>query len=316
MDRTAVIAAALAALLCFSASAQEKKWAVVDISSCFLRAKPDYESSNESQCLMGTVLEVTGSDRYWRRVNAPDYRSVWTTELGLAFMTEAEKDAYIAAPKWICTDMYSAIYEGPSEDSQRICDFTMGDLVRKTGAEASRGWVKVRLASGREGWTPRRCIEDFDSWAASRKATPEGIAAFAKRFVGTPYMWGGNSVKHFDCSGLAKFVYMMNGIVLRRNAREQFYTGREVPYDFDLMQPGDLLYYGTPARNGKPASITHVAIYIGDAHIVHSSQLVRINSLRPGDPDYYEKQLVGVRRMIGCEGGDGISAVSARPWYF
>ena len=85
----------LAALLCLSSAAQEKKWAVVDISSCFLRAKPDYESSNESQCLMGTVLELTGSDRYWRRVNAPDYRDVWTTELGLAMMTEAEKEVLV-----------------------------------------------------------------------------------------------------------------------------------------------------------------------------------------------------------------------------
>lgn len=306
----------LAALLCLSSAAQEKKWAVVDISSCFLRAKPDYESSNESQCLMGTVLEITGSDRYWRRVNAPDYRDVWTTELGLAMMTEAEKDAYIAEPKWICTEMYSAIYEEPSSDSQRICDFTMGDLVRKTGTVPCYGWLKVKLPSDREGWVRSTCVQDFDSWAATRRATPEGIAAFAKRFVGTPYMWGGISVKHFDCSGLAKFVYMMNGIVLKRNAREQFYTGEEVPYDFDLMQPGDLLYYGTPAKGGKPASITHVAIYIGDAHIVHSSQLVRINSLRPGDPDYYEKQLVGVRRMIGHEGSTGIDRVSVKPWYF
>ena len=59
----------LAALLCCAllpACAQDAEWAVVNTSSCFLRLKPDYESSLESQCLMGTVLKVSGSERYWR----------------------------------------------------------------------------------------------------------------------------------------------------------------------------------------------------------------------------------------------------------
>ena len=56
----------------FQLGAQQKQqWAVVNVSSCFMRAQPDYESGNETQCLMGTVLEVSGSDRYWLRVSAP-----------------------------------------------------------------------------------------------------------------------------------------------------------------------------------------------------------------------------------------------------
>lgn len=302
--------------LSFSAAAYAQQWAVVDISSSFLRLKPDYESSNETQCLMGTVLKVKGADRYWRLVDAPDYKNVWTTELGLAFMTEEQKDAYIAAPKWICTAEYSHIWTSPCKTSQPICDFTMGDLVRQTES-AAPGWVKVLTASGKQGWVPRADVEDFGTFANTRNATPESLVATAKRFVGTPYMWGGSSVKHFDCSGFTKFVYLMNGIVLLRNAREQINTGVEVPYDFSLMQPGDLLFYGRKATAKKPALITHVAMYIGDAHIIHSSQLVRINSLRPGDPDYYEKELVGVRRMLGSVDTDpGITSVSKYPWYF
>ena len=130
-------------------------------------------------------------------------------------------------------------------------------------------------------------------------------------------MWGGNTVKHFDCSGLTKFVYMMNRIVLPRNAREQIYCGVEVPFDFDLMEPGDLVFFGSLGADGGYASVTHVAMYIGDGRIIHSSQLVRINSLREGLPDSYGRRPIAVRRILGhVDRGLGAVSVSEQPWYF
>ena len=106
----------LAALLCAATAASAQtwdgpRWAVVNSSSCFLRLKPDYESGNESQALMGTVLRVKGAERYWRQVDAPDYRDVWTTEHNIALMDEAGKDAWIAAPKFICSAEYTHLFE-------------------------------------------------------------------------------------------------------------------------------------------------------------------------------------------------------------
>ncbi len=209
------------ALGVLSAAAQTwdgPQWAVVNSSSCFLRIKPDYESGNETQCLMGTVLRVHGADRYWRLVDAPDYKDVWTTQLNVAFMDEAGKDAWIAAPKYICSVEYTHLFEEPSATAQRICDFTMGDLVRK-GTETRRGWVQVYLPSGKACWARAYDVTDFDEWVRTREATRERLIATAKRLLGTPYMWGGASVKHFDCSGFTQFVYRQCGIVLPRNAR-------------------------------------------------------------------------------------------------
>ena len=299
------------------AAEPQKQWAVVDISSCFLRAQPDYESGNESQCLMGTVVEITGSDRYWRRVNAPDYRNVWTNELALVPMSETQIRAYKAAPKWVCTSEHSYIYTAPDRNSERIGDFSMGDIVRKASKPAPRGWCSVQTASGKDGWVPSEDVRDLDEWAGSVKATGESLVATAKRFLGTPYMWGGNTAKYFDCSGLVKLVYMMNGIVLPRNAREQIRCGEAVPYDFSKMQPGDLIFYGRMGSDGKPASVAHVAMYIGDGRIIHSSQYVRINSLVKGQPDYYERETVGVCRILGnVDKGKGIRSAAVAPWYF
>jgi len=292
------------------------EWAVVNSSSCFLRLKPDYESGNETQCLMGTVLRVKGAERYWRQVDAPDYKDVWTTELNVAFMDEAGKDAWIAAPMYVCSVEYTHIFAEPSTVAARIGDFTLTDLVRK-GTEARRGWVQVFLPSGREGWVRAYEVMDFDEWVSTREATRENLLATARRFLGTPYMWGGASIKHFDCSGFTQFVYRQCGIVLPRNAREQIYTGEEVPYDFDQMLPGDLLFYGTPATAKKKMVVAHVAMYYGDKKIIHSSQVVRISSLTLDGEDFYDREPLAVRRILGhVDTGEGIRSVAARPWYY
>lgn len=299
------------------AAEPQRQWAVVDISSCFLRAEPDYESGNESQCLMGTVVEITGSDRYWRKVNVPDYKNVWTNELALAPMSKEEIEAYKAAPKWICTAESSHIFTAPDLGSERIGDFSMGDIVRKSPKAAVQGWCSVLTASGKQGWVPADDVSDLDQWAVGIKATEESLVATAKLFLGTPYMWGGNTAKYFDCSGLTKLVYMMNGIVLPRNAREQINCGEVIPYELSRMRPGDLIFYGRMGSDGKPASVAHVAMYIGGGRIIHSSQYVRINSIVKGQPDYYERETVGVRRMLGnVDMGKGISSAAKAPWYF
>ena len=65
------------------------------------------------------------------------------------------------------------------------------------------------------------------------------------------------------------------------------------------LQRGDLVFFGTPATDEKPMRITHVGIYLGDNKIIHSSHRVRINSLIPGDEDYYENahRLVAAIRL-------------------
>lgn len=291
-------------------------WAVVALSSTFMRLSPDYEAPLENQMLMGALVQTTGdAHRYWVKVTAEDYTG-WVTEMGLKYLSDEEKDAYLEAPKWICTAEYARIRELPSERSAPLCDFTMGDLVRQTG-NRDGGWVEALLPDGRKGWVLRHQVMDFGTWAASRSglSTDDAVnRAFCAReitslacsFLGTPYMWGGNSIKHFDCSGLVKFCYFMNGIILPRNGREQIHCG--TPVKDGAWEPGDLLFFGTK----KPLKVTHVALYLGDGKIVHSSQLVRINTL-----EEYGREVVGATRVLGNVDCDkGIKSVLKSPYYF
>ena len=265
-------------------------WAVVNLSANYMRESPDYTSSLETQALMGTLAEVLERESYWVKIRVPDGYEAWTTELGLVFMNEQEKEEWCSASKWICTSDFAHIYEGPSESSPRISDLIMGNILVRTSG-ISDGWVEVVLPSGIHGWVHANDVEDYTVWSSSRDRNANSIIKLAQSFMGVPYMWGGSSVKAFDCSGLVQFVFGMNGISLPRNTGPQSRSGIPVKPVLSAMRPGDLVFFG----NTKPS---HVAIYMGNGRIIHCSQMVRTNSLKKGDEDFYDRQILCVRRVI------------------
>lgn len=297
----------IAAVSCIGIQAQEKRWAVVELSSIYMRQQPDYESPLETQELMGTVVEITGEQRYWKEIISPQPYKAWTTEKGLVEMNEEQIQAYEKAAKVMFTDLHGRLYTRPSTKSRSICDLVGGDLmrlVRKRGA-----WTEVMLPSGRKGWVKSSLLKDHEGFISIKQGEGnadsisdelmEKIIAEAEKLVGVPYLWGGMSVGGLDCSGLVRLSYLMHGILLPRNASQQFFCGDRVEEGIENLRRGDLVFFGTPASEGKRQRVTHVGIYLGNNHIIHSSQVVRINSLLPSDADYYENshRLLGATRL-------------------
>lgn len=287
----------------FLASGQESKWGVIDVSAAILQAEADYESAIETQLLMGSIVEVLEEDGYWMKVRSvcPPYEA-WTTELTLSVMDEAKKKEYEEADKYVFTSRYSHIFESHARPSLQICDALMGCTVRimkdVNGKPVKKGnWLGVVLPSGKNGYVKRYDVENFAEWAESREATPQKIVDEAFKYLGVPYMWGGNTIEHVDCSGLTMMVYYMCGILLPRNASQQVKCGVEV--SADELQKGDLLFYGREAEDGRPERISHVAIYIGEGRIIHASEKVRISSLEAGQADSYTRKILHIRRIIG-----------------
>lgn len=98
------------------------------------------------------------------------------------------------------------------------------------------------------------------------------IVKTAKKYEGTCYRWGGKTVSGIDCSGLAFMSYYLNGYYIFRDAKPDFQT-RFRKISWNEVKKGDLLYY--------PG---HVAIYMGNGEIIHSSSSfgrVVINDLDP-----------------------------------
>lgn len=321
-----VAAAALAVTLCSAvpASAQEdaadRRWAVVEFSTNFMREEPDYAAENGDQALMGTVVEIIGEHGYWRHIVSPEPYTAWVNDMGIVEMTEEEINDYIDCLKYICITDFTHIYAEPSLESERVSDFVMGGLVRSLfnskGKPLKSGkFVACILPSGKFGWVLRSDVMDFDEWVASRDMSADSIINTAFNFLGVPYMWGGTSIKHVDCSGLTRCVFYMNGILLPRNASQQARTG--VPVGLDELEPGDLLFFGTPADGVSPERISHVGIYMGDGVYIHSSQVVRISALDPEDEDYGGRQPLCARRILGhIDDGHGAVSIAKSPYYF
>lgn len=104
-----------------------------------------------------------------------------------------------------------------------------------------------------------------------------GVVGIAAQFVNrTPYVWGGTSPSGFDCSGLVMYCYAQVGVSLPH------YTGDQVKYGSTVsesnLQPGDLLFYGSPSNP------YHVAIYAGSGKMIEAPRQgedVHITPVRP-----------------------------------
>ena len=100
--------------------------------------------------------------------------------------------------------------------------------------------------------------------AAKEKVSRTALVAYAKQFVGNPYVFGGTSLTNgADCSGFVMRVYEKFDISTGRNTKQQANNGREI--SIDDVQPGDLIFYGSGGE------ISHVAIYMGDGRVVHAA---------------------------------------------
>ncbi len=125
---------------------------------------------------------------------------------------------------------------------------------------------------------------------AESGASGGSLINVATQFLGSPYRFGGNGQRGFDCSGFVRTVYSAVGVELPRSAREQFRVGRRVPTH--ELRPGDLVFF----RTYRPHA-SHVGIYLGSGLFVHAAtrgREVRIDSL---DDDYYRKRYLGARRL-------------------
>lgn len=95
-------------------------------------------------------------------------------------------------------------------------------------------------------------------------ATRTAVVAYAKQFLGNPYVYGGTSlIDGADCSGFVQQVFKNFGISTGRSSRDQADKVREISQS--ELQPGDLLFYASGNY------INHVAIYIGDGKVIHAS---------------------------------------------
>ena len=124
---------------------------------------------------------------------------------------------------------------------------------------------------------PAPAPEPAPAPAHSGSAASTAINA-AMGYLGTPYVWAGESAAGLDCSGLTMVSYAAAGVELTHSSRVQYGEGSLVP--LDAAQPGDLVFWSS---DGSQSGIYHVAIYLGDDMMIEAptfGMTVRVTSMR------------------------------------
>jgi hypothetical protein len=162
-------------------------------------------------------------------------------------------------------------------------DFRLGG-----GRSTSRGGGSSgRGSSGTTVWPAGN-----NAAGAARRVVPRG-----EKYVGVPYVWGGETPKGFDCSGFVQYIYRAEGVELPRTSRQMAGSGFGVSRND--MTVGDLMLFA----DGGP--ISHVAIYAGNGRFIHSSSSgngVRYDNLNSERGRWYSQNLVAIRRVASGSG--------------
>jgi len=109
------------------------------------------------------------------------------------------------------------------------------------------------------------------------KASDSGIVNAAQNYLGTPYVWGGESMAEggMDCSGFVYNALKDAGYKIGRTTA-QGYRSHGTSVNKADMQPGDLVFFG------KNNNASHIGIYIGNGQMIHSSGGSKNTKSNPG----------------------------------
>lgn len=295
---------------------QKEELAIVGVSAVYMRQAPDYESALETQELMGREVKILERKGYWCRIACGQPYEAWTTYMNLVLLSPERAAWWKNAEKVIAVCMTDWLKDGPDANAGAAGDLVFGDILVAGCEPECDGYVNVVKPDGKSCWVKKGSVMALEQWERRNAGLDLGskvdmAIAFAERLKGVPYLWGGMTPKGVDCSGLVRLAYMNVGVRLPRNGSQMAKLGTPVQIpgslgsgvkckpDFSKLRRGDLLFFGRMREDGS-WGVTHVALYIGDNHIIHSSHLVRVNSLVNGEADYYENahKLLGACRIL------------------
>lgn len=137
------------------------------------------------------------------------------------------------------------------EEREQVLAATQAEILTLLEAEASRRQLEESAL-----------LADVLSGAskAGIVVTPGSPVDTALAYHGVPYLWGGESPRGFDCSGLVMYVMAQHGVDLPHYSGAQFQRGEKVAVT-DL-QPGDAVFFGSP--------VYHVGMYVGSGYFIHA----------------------------------------------
>lgn len=276
----------------------KEPFGLIKVSVAQIRSKPKHSSELLTQALLGHPAKVIKQENDWLYVQLFDGYLGWIETLSFQAMSNADFDAWNNSNRALVLDKFIPVY---NEDDLVVNELVAGNIVQLSDNN------KIVLPDNQSGYSPDLNYISINEWGEAIFDIDQMIET-AKGYMGIPYVWGGTSSKGFDCSGFTKTAFLLNGIQLPRDASQQVHCGTLIDdsKQFDLLEVGDLLFFGRKATDEKAEKVTHVGIYLGEGSFIHASGEVRIQSLFKESPDFapnrYDTYLRAKRITADCIG--------------
>lgn len=250
-----------------------KEFATINTESLRLRERPDLSSNTLTLLSQGARYVVLGEEGDFYKVAvdadmegyiAQAYcKTTIEFDQAVSLAEEKQQKEEDARRKQEADTAIAVLEQVKSEAGTGSSSSDTTELIIETNPEKSNNEQKseapkpsdsTALAGGGSG----------PGSAAVVSATRTAIVAYAKQFLGNPYVYGGTSLTNgADCSGFTQSVFANFDIAIGRSSRDQADKGKEI--SVDAVQPGDLLFYASGDY------INHVALYIGNGQVIHAS---------------------------------------------
>jgi SH3-like domain-containing protein len=268
---------------------------IVNVSVANMRAQSVFQAELVNQTLLGNIVSILDKRDDYLLVQNWDGYIGWISKHEIV-----QGDAELArewhqSEKVMMRENYGLIYRQPADTSQIVSDLVPCIFLRKVNQNAD--YTEVELPDRQKGYVKASQFIDEVKYR-KLKISHKNLIKQAQKFLGIPYLWGGNSSKGFDCSGFVQTVFRLFNFELPRDSGPMSREGKNIPLSekFQEYAAGDLLFFGKTAQR-----INHVAIYMGEGLYIHSRGKVGINSLVPGHPlyeEYLRSLFVKVQRII------------------
>lgn len=258
------------------------KYAVINKSIGAIKSQPKELSENADEVLFGMNVEIIKEleDNWFYIKTHYDYEGYINGENLLiddkiAKNWEEEKNS-------IVINNFADVLNKPEASGYVIVAMTRGANIISTNEVSENGrFVKVKIPNGEYGWVRKNFIADLKTNydINNEELLRDNLVKSALSYIGTQYRWGGKTPQGIDCSGLCSMSYMLNGIIIYRDADiKEGFPVKEITKD--KLKKGDLIFF--------PG---HVAMYLGNEKYIHcstSNDVVMINSFNKSDCEYYE----------------------------